>query len=260
MHVDSFAPGAFSFVDLSAHDMAAIIPWYAALFDWTYKAEDTAGGPPYGMFWKDGRIAAGLGETAPELRAAGVPPLWNSYIQVEDVAATVAKVEAAGGTVMLAPMAVLDAGTMAVVADPQGAVVCLWQPDKHSGCGVVNEPGSFTWNELNTTDLAAAREFYGAVFGWTFEAMPGPTAMVTASNAGEMNCSMLEMNAQWEGMPPAWSVYFAVADCDATCAAIEASGGKVHVPPTDIPPGRFAVVADPQGAVFHIIRLAPHLA
>ena len=129
-------------------------------------AEQTGG---YRLAMKDGRPAAGM---MPQMQE-GQPTAWTTYVSVEDAEATAAAVKEAGGTVIVEPMEVMDLGTMAVFADPAGAVFGVWQPGTFPGAGLVNEPGAIAWNELNTRDLAGAKEFYGAVFGWDFRGHGG---------------------------------------------------------------------------------------
>ncbi len=253
----SYVPGTFCWVDFSAHDMNAAKSWYAELFGWEVAESDTQGGPPYAMFLKDGQVVAGLGQMNDEMKSAGVPPIWNSYVSVEDVAATAQRVEQHGGKVMVPPMKVLDAGWLAFFTDPTGAMFAAWQPGQHHGAQVVNEHGALSWNELATPDVEAAKGFYGEVFGWGYEAQAMPEFEYTSCKVGEnYNGGIMPMaGPQWEGVPPYWGVYFGVDDADAMADKVAKAGGKVVVPPTDIMPGRFAVVQDPQGGTFTIMKL-----
>jgi hypothetical protein len=156
-------------------------------------------------------------------------------------------------------MDVMDAGRMTVFADPVGAVIGLWQPNQHTGAQVANEPGTYCWSELITTDLEASKAFYGAVFGWGAEDQGPPGGPPTytewqlgGKSIGGMMAKSADMPAE---MPPSWGVYFAVADTDATVAKAQELGGSVFMGPTDIEPGRFAVLADNIGAVFNVLQL-----
>jgi predicted enzyme related to lactoylglutathione lyase len=155
------------------------------------------------------------------------------------------------------PFDVLGAGRMAVFADPTGAVLSVWQPLRHPGAGVVNEPGALCWNELTTRDVEAATRFYEAAFGWRGETTEYGSTTYTEWKLGERAIGgMIRMNDEWPADVPAhWMVYFAVEDADAAATKVEELGGTVPVAPTDTPAGRFAVVNDPQGALFSIIRL-----
>jgi uncharacterized protein len=253
-----YAPGTPSWVDLGTTDIAAAQGFYGPLFGWEFEDQhqDPDGQVVYCLAKLGGRNAAGLMEQPPGQRDMGVPPSWNSYVSVADADAATAKVEGAGGTVFMPPMDVMDAGRMSVFADPTGAVIGTWQPKQHLGAEVVNEPGALTWNELISPDVETAAAFYNQVFGWKHRTQQmGPMTYTEfllddQSIAGGMPPPM-------EGIPPMWGVYFAVADCDATVADAKRRGASVIAEPVDIPPGRFAVLADPQGAVFSVIKTNP---
>ncbi len=174
--------------------------------------------------------------------------------------ATAAAVSEAGGSVIAEPMDVMDLGTMAVFADPTGAVFGIWQPGTFPGAGVVNEPGALAWNELNTRDLEGAKAFYGAVFGWAFEDNDmGEAGTYTTIKLGEdMVGGILNMTERGvpDEIPAHWQVYFAVEDTDATVAQATERGGSVMVPPMEVPAGRFAILVDPHGASFAAIALS----
>ena len=251
--VESYAPGTPSWVDLASPDVAASPAFYGDLFGWSApELPPEAGG--YRMFLKDGAPVAGCGPIMME----GQPPAWTTYVSVTDADATVARVAGAGGTVFVPPMDVLDAGRMSVFADSTGAACALWQPKDHPGAGLVNEPGTLVWNELSTRDPAAAIAFYGHVFGWE-----GATADMGGADYTEWKLDgttiggMMERPAE---MPPEvpdyWLTYFGTDDCDATVASAVSGGATVIVPATDIPPGRFAILVDPNGATFAVIRMA----
>jgi hypothetical protein len=182
-----------------------------------------------------------------------------TYVNVDSADDAAAKVEANGGTVFMAPMDVMDAGRMAVFADSLGAVIGLWQPGQHTGAQVVNEPGTYCWSELISPDIEASKAFYGAVFGWgAADQGPegGPVAYVEWQLGGRSIGGLLPKQPEMPAdMPPFWGVYFAVADADATVARAQELGGTLHMPPTDIDPGRFAMLADPAGAMFNVLAL-----
>lgn len=245
-----YAPGTPAWIDLSSPDVEASKAFYGSLFGWD--VEDMgpdAGG--YCMFKLRGRYVAGLGP----LQSEGHPPAWGTYVSVADADDTIAKVKQAGGTVVLEPTDVFDAGRMAIFADPTGAFLSVWQPKNHIGAQIANEPGSFGWNELNTRDPNAAKAFYRAVFGWEpVDHAMGPTTYTEWKSGGRSVAGMLDMNPNVPAeVPPHWLVYFGVEDADAAVAAVQSKGGSLFVGPIDIPQGRFAVVSDPQGAVFAVI-------
>lgn len=157
------------------------------------------------------------------------------------------------------PTEIIGFGHMAVFADPTGAPISVWQPLSHIGAGLVDEPGTLCWNELTTRQPDLAIPFYRSVFGWT--PAPRPMGAVTYTEwklSDRTIAGMMPMDASWpEGIPSHWMVYFATADTDTSAARVTELGGRVSVPPTDIPPGRFAVVNDPHGAVFSLLTIDP---
>ncbi|MCC7077026.1 MAG: VOC family protein [Acidimicrobiia bacterium] len=256
-HVTSYRPGQFSWVDLATTDPGTSRDFYTALFGWDYEDEDAGGGIVYTTYSKDGLHVAGMGAMPDAMRDAGVPSMWQSYVTVDDAdAAGKRAVELGGATPMGEAFDVMDAGRMAVVIDPQGAMFRVWQPRDHIGAQLVNEPGSFCWNELLTTDANAAEEFYAALFGWKFTTSDTDGMTYTEiTNDGDVNGGIMAHSEEMGPMPAHWGVYFAVSACDESVARVAELGGGIHVPPTDIPPGRFAVVSDPVGAVFDLIEL-----
>lgn len=192
------------------------------------------------------------------LMQEGQPTAWSSYVAVADAAATAAAVKENGGSVVVEPMDVMGMGHMAVFTDPTGAFFGIWQPGTFAGAERVNEPGTLAWNELNTRDPEAAKAFYGAVFGWSFEDHDmGGMGTYTEWKLGEDSIGgMIGMgNTQMPAEVPAhWLVYFAVESTDAAVETVKSSGGNVAFGPIDIPAGRFAVVTDPLGAAFAVIQ------
>ncbi len=183
-------------------------------------------------------------------------------MSVADAEEAAAKVTAAGGTVVVAPMDVMDIGRMAVFADPTGAVFGVWQPKSFTGADLVNEPGSFCWNEVLTRDAEAGKAFYAAVFGWTGRppAFAGaPTTYTVWELDGTQVGGMMQMTDEYFSaeIPSHWGVLFAVADADATVAKPPALGATVTNEPMDMPIGRFAGLIDPQGASFTVMQPAP---
>jgi predicted enzyme related to lactoylglutathione lyase len=248
-----YAPGTPSWIDIGT-DVEPAKQFYGSLFGWT--AQDA--GPPeetggYGFFLKNGKMVAGYG---PQQNPG--PPFWTTYVSVADADEVAKKVEPAGGTVMMPPMDVMGAGRMAVFQDPQGAFISVWQPGDHKGAQLVNEPGSFSWNELNTRDAEGAKAFYTAVFGWDAVTHSGGPMPYTEFKVGDQSVAgMMPMPPMVPAeVPSHWLVYFAVDDADAAVAKAQELGGSVRMGPMDVPVGRFAILADPQGATFAAIRLA----
>lgn len=249
----SYAHGQFCWVDLMAEDMGGAKEFYGELFGWRCEDQDTQGGPAYGIFTLGGKQVAGLGQCD---ESQGMPPVWNSYINVDDCQAVTGKVESLGGKVIMPVMQVMDVGWTSLLQDPTGGMVALWQKNRHIGAQLTGDVGSFCWNELATRDVEKAREFYGKLLGWEFADNPGtPTQYYIIKNQGADNGGLMQMSEQWGDMPPCWSVYFTVADAEAAVETVKRKGGQVVVPPFDIPVGRMAVVADADGAVFDVIKL-----
>ena len=253
MDMDRYDHGVPSWVDVGTPDVDRAAAFYTDLFGW-----DIPEGPPetggYRIALLRGRTGCGVG---PQMNPG--PPVWMSYVNVDSADDTIAKVKANGGTVFVEPMDVMEAGRMAIFADPMGAVIALWQPNQHSGAQLVNEAGALCWNELITTDLQKSKQFYKAVFGWDAadQGPPGePPAYTEWKLADRSVGGMMPKNDQMPAeMPPNWGVYFAVSNADATAQKAKELGGALLFGPTDIEPGRFAVIADNVGAVFNVLTL-----
>jgi predicted enzyme related to lactoylglutathione lyase len=242
-------------VDLQTTDQPAAKAFYSGVFGWTYDDQPMDAGAVYSIAKiGDGQVTA-IAPQSPELKAAGMPPVWNTYLAVDSVDDATAKVAAAGGTVAMAPFDVMGAGRMSFVMDPGGAAVALWQAGQHIGATLVNEPGTVTWNEL-ITDNPAAVPFYEQVLGVTTSTADMGEDKYTMFEAGGQQVAGT-MPPQMSGVPNHWHVYFAVSDADATAAKIKQLGGSVIVEPFDTPIGKMAVVADPQGAVFSLFQAQP---
>lgn len=254
MHtIDKYPDGVFNWVDLSTPDPAGAKAFYSGLFGWDAQDLPIDTGGVYTMMFIDGHSVAGMGEHQPEMKAQGIPAFWTSYVKYDDVDSVAARVEDAGGTLMMPPMDVMDQGRMAMFQDPAGAVVGIWQPGAHQGAGMVNSPNTLVWTELQTTDKEAAKAFYGKVFGWTFA--EDETGYVGCSTDNRMQAGMMEIQESWGPTPPNWAVYFLVEDVGAAASRAEELGGNVIVPKSRMGEmGDFAVIADPQGGVFTVAR------
>jgi predicted enzyme related to lactoylglutathione lyase len=252
---DAYEHGVPNWIDLSTTDVEGAKAFYTALFGW--EADDLPGdrGVPYTMFRKDGRSVAGGGPMQPDLAKQGVPPMWKSYVNVDSVDDTVAKVVAAGGSVTVPAMDVMSEGRMAFVTDPSGAAIGLWEPRDHKGAQLVNEHGTLTWNELMTDDLDSAKAFYSAVFGWVAQTdqMPDGRDYTTFKVGDDLAAGMMAKTPDMEPMPDVWGIYFAVDDCEAAVAKAVELRGTVVAAPFDTPIGKMAVLADPQGATFALV-------
>jgi predicted enzyme related to lactoylglutathione lyase len=252
----SYEPGTPSWVDLGTPDLGASVSFYEDLFGWSIpegpNSEQTGG---YRQAMRGGKPVAGL----MPLMQEGQPPAWSSYVSVDDADATSAAVKEAGGTVMAEPMDVMDLGRMAIFADPAGAVFGVWQPGTFAGAGLVNEPVSISWNELETRDPDGAKEFYGAVLGWTAKDVEMGEMTYTEWHRADdaLIGGMADIRGRMpDEVPPHWMVYFAVSDCDAIAEKAKELGGGLDFGPMDIPAGRLAALHDPHGAHFAVIALS----
>ena len=250
-----YAQGTPNWADVQTTDPSAAKAFYGSLFGWTFDDRQSPdGGGVYSMAMLNGETVAAVAPMPPSA-PEGMPPVWNTYIAVDDVDASVGKVGPAGGQVMMPGFDIGDAGRMAFIADPTGAAVALWQAKQHVGATLVNETGTVIWNELITDKPESALSFYQAVVGITHSTMemaPGQNYMLLkVGDADVGGC----MEPPMPGVPNHWHVYFAVDDADATAAKPSAEGGQVVQEPFDIPAvGRSAVLSDPQGAVFSVLK------
>lgn len=246
----SFVPGEFCWIELATTDEAAAKEFYLPLFGWTNVDSPIPGDGVYVMLKKDGRDVGALYENK------NVPPAWLSYVWVANADESAEKAKSLGGTVVMPPFDVMGIGRMAVVQDPAGAKFAIWQALGPSGVGVTGEAGALCWNELTTTDLAGSETFYTSLFGWSAKHGTGGGMEYTELSVGGTGIGgMMAMPAMMEGMPSHWIPYFAVDDADAITNDAKSHGAEAYGP-HDIPNvGRFAVINDPQGARFAIVKL-----
>ena len=252
--IDTHDPGSICWIDLASTDAAGAEQFYCELFGWTATEplENTGG---YRMLLHDGLQVAGLAPVWGDTDGS----VWSTYVASADADQTCAAAAQNGGEVVMDAMDVLEAGRMAVLRDPAGAQVSVWQPGEHRGYEVHGEPGAPIWSELMTRDLAAARAFYQAVFGWSAQQQDFDGVPYTVWKRREQPVAgALEMDERWpEAAEPRWMVSIATADCDATARRCRELGGSVWHPPGDIGPGRCALLEDPAGASFSVIALHP---
>lgn len=269
MITTSNTPNLPGWIDLGSPDPAASAEFYRKVFGWSAESaggadQEQSGGEQEGqdfeyfMLNKDGKPVGGLGGLQdPKAKSA-----WTVYVRVADIDAKVNNCETAGGTVRVPAMSVGGAGSLAQLTDPTGAEFALWQPGDFAGVGRACEDDSLLWIELYTRDPAGAKRFYGELFGWQTDpfSMPEGTYDMWTTNPGvgtEAFGGMMQLNDDIPVPGDMWIPYFMVADTDATVARIAEAGGKVLMPATDTPPGRLAVVTDPFGAHFNLLKPAP---
>lgn len=248
------APGAPNWVDLGTPDLESAKRFYTELFGWTAHPSLVPEAGGYTIFTKDGKAVAGAGPLFAEGQAAA----WSTYIATLDADAVAIRVATAGGTVLMTPFDVLKEGRMGVFLDQAGARFSVWQPINMPGAELFNAPGALVWNELTTRDPEGSKVFYNSVFGWAAKDNAfGPVTYTEWQVEGRSVAGMMPMVGEaWPpDMPAHWMVYFAVEDCDVAAGKAADLGGEVSVPPNDLPQGRFAVLNDPQGGVFSIIKM-----
>jgi predicted enzyme related to lactoylglutathione lyase len=276
---DGYIPGVPCWIDTSHPDPTSAVAFYSGLFGW--ECEDVMPPGSASSYFiarlRGGDVAAisAIPDGAPQ-RAT-----WNTYVWVENADETASRVRDAGGNVLMDPFDVMDAGRMAVCADPEGAVFSVWQPKAHKGARIVNEAGALNFNGLNTRAVEDAKSFYGSVFGWQTIELDGGAGMWTLPGYGDHleqgNPDLRKQQAQvgapagfedvvasinpitddQPDVPPHWSVTFGTDDADATAAKATELGGQVVVPPFDAPWVRTTVIADPQGATFIANKFVP---
>jgi predicted enzyme related to lactoylglutathione lyase len=254
--VESYPHGAFSWADLATSDPEAAKQFYTALFGWTFEDTPAGGGAIYTMFFLNGKPVAGLLEIGQEQAAAGVKPHWASYVTVEDVDATTGQVAFLNGAVISPPFDVLDSGRMSVVRDATGATLSLWQPGTHAGAAYAAGPGVPGWRELYTEDVDAAAEFYKGLLGWSAAVGTNEGIYHAGCYVGEQPVALI-MPLEWlaESAPdlkPIWLLYVGVEDVPACAGHVQEMGGAVLRGPTEFSGYPYALVSDPQGAVFFI--------
>jgi uncharacterized protein len=251
----TFVAGAPAWVDLSSTDPAASRDYYAKLFGWKVDvaADPAAGG--YALATIEGKNVAAIGGT----QDPNAPSAWMVYIGTTDAEATAKKIEAAGGKVVAPPFDVMDQGRMAVFQDPTGAFISVWQPKAMQGADVMNAPNTYAWAELNARGVDKADDFYPKVFGWTTKKSPmgaGQGDYTEFQQQGESIAGGMEMMPMVPAeVPSYWQIYFGVADVDKAFKKAIDLGAKELVEPVDFPGGRFAIVQDPQGAVFGLMKM-----
>ncbi|MBA3752338.1 VOC family protein [Candidatus Dependentiae bacterium] len=250
--ITAHQPGTFCWTDLATTDAEGAKKFYTNLFGWTFEDTPAGEGMTYTMLKLDGNEVAALSQHADQ------PPHWNTYIAVENVDETVAQAKSLGAQVFMEAFDVMDVGRMAMIQDPTGAMVFLWQPRKHAGSTIVGEPGALCWTELATHDREKASEFYTKLFSWKALTNEVNNTTYTVFMSGEkMVAGMFSIDEQWkQDIPSHWAVFFGVENCKESIEKAVSTGGHVIVEPTPVENfGCFAVLQDPQGATFGIVAM-----
>ncbi|MWA06056.1 hypothetical protein F8568_038050 [Actinomadura sp. LD22] len=254
-----YAPGMPTWAELSTPDLEASKRFYSALFGWSYLTVAAESLGDYEMCTLGGT----QGPQIASMQAMAddtLPPSWTCFFRTADVAATVSAVRSAGGRALTDPVQVAQMGRLAMFADPEGASFAVWQPYEYKGAEATGEPATMCWVELACRDIEQARSFYRAVFNWrAVDHRHNVPAYTVFKLVDEAVAGMIRIEDSWPAhQTPHWIPYFAVADCDASAALAADFGARIHVSPSDIPPGRIAAMTDPVGARLVIITLAGH--
>ena len=259
MNITAYPPGMFSWAEVATPDTGASTAFYTGLLGLAATEMQTEDGSWYTILKKGDRDVCGLyGMSEEEMqRFNGGRAVWRSYFTVGDADDALTRVRSLGGTVIHEPIAIGTDGRLAVAQDPTGGVFTMWEPRDHFGAQVIREPGALAWAELYTRDTHAAASFYAGLFGWhanTTQSADGGTYTEYQLN-GESAAGMIAIRDEWGPMPAHWSVYFEVADLDASRAAAGEVGGAELMPPMQVEGvGRFVFLQDPQGGIAALIQ------
>jgi predicted enzyme related to lactoylglutathione lyase len=249
--------GNFCWIDLSTKDPAQAKRFYGELFGWSFTDNPGPEGMTYTMVQHLGKNVAGMfKEDSPE-----VHPHWNAYVRVKNADETVEKAKKAGGKIISPNNSgkawdVMDQGRMALLQDPSGAIVGIWEGKKHTGAEVFEQPSTLAWNEILTNDTAKAKEFFPKVFGWKVHDEKEMHYTLFMQGEPEYHTGgLMQIDPNWGPVPPAWHTYFAVENADKSVEKAKKLGARVNHGPMDIPNvGRFAMLMDPGHAPFSIIQ------
>lgn len=254
MSTTEIPAGAPCWIDLMTSDPAKAREFYTALFGWTYEEGDQEKYGGYIMAFKDGKSVAGLMHRTED---SGYPDIWSTYLRVDDIDATVAAATEAGGVSFMPPMEVPEQGKMAMLGDPSGAAVGVWEFGGHTGFQTHDVPGAAVWHELHSKNYQAAVKFYQDVFGWNTSVMSDtPEFRYTTLGEGrEALAGIIDASVYLpDQVPSNWQVYFQVDDADATIATALTLGATIVNPAEDSPFGRIAGLSDPTGAMFKLCQ------
>jgi hypothetical protein len=254
-NVDTHAPGSFTWIELATKDQKAARDFYTSLFGWTVNESPMGPDFTYYTFQIDGRSTAAAYQITPEMQSKGVPPHWGIYVAVTSADEAAAKATAAGGKVLAGPFDVMDFGRMAVLQDPTGATINVWQAKTHHGVQVAGEPGTFCWADLSTPDAPAAAKFYKDVFGWDAVEGEDKSGYLHIKNGESFIGGIPPAEHRNPNVPPHWLAYYLVKDADAATEKAKGLGAQVFFGPMTMEGvGRWTVLADPQGAVFAVFQ------
>jgi predicted enzyme related to lactoylglutathione lyase len=248
--------GSPCWADLWTSDVAGSRAFYAEVFGWEAQ-EPNPQFEGYFMFTRDGvPVAGAMGDMG------GMPATntWKLYLNTDDLSKALQVATAEGAQLLLPAIPVADLGSQAVLIDPNGGHLGIWEPGTFPGFTVLGEHGAPSWFELQTRDYLGATHFYRSVFHWEIEEtdavaenVPFRYALVRNPDAeGELAGIMDASSFLPEGSPARWSIYWEVDDPKETAATVAKLGGTVVAAPEETPYGRIATVADPFGAEFKL--------
>ncbi|MGW0389836.1 VOC family protein [Streptomyces sp. NPDC003042] len=250
-------PGTPCWVGLMAHSLEGTEAFYCDLFGWEYERGPGQLGP-YVRAFLDGQEVAGIGQLPPDRH---LQVAWTTYLATDDADSTAESIRACGGTVAVGPLDAENAGRMAICSDPLGAIFGIWQAEAHVGARLYGVPGTRVWNELVTQDTSTVGKFYEHVFGHETERHSAASAdfdYLTLCLDGE---PVAAIHGVGRSLPhdrgPHWMTYFEVEDTDAAAVRVSELGGRIVTPPREGLIGRLSTVADPEGAVFALVRSRP---
>ena len=251
-------PGEFCWAELYTQNMENAVPFYQSLFGWQTKTVPIDTNQNYTFFNVGEKGIAGGFEINSEMKAHNFSPQWNSYILVEDIQKSVAKAKSLGAEVLKDVSDVMDMGKMAILTDPTGAIISLWQNLKPTANESLSKltPGTIGWNELITSDIEKATEFYSKLFNWSPEVeefQPGST-YTTFLNNGIPVAGMVKY-MEGGAVGSRWSVYFTVDNIEESMNIAVDNGADICFAPIDIEGvGRFTMVRDPEEVFFSIME------
>jgi predicted enzyme related to lactoylglutathione lyase len=247
--------GSFCWLELATTDTTGAKNFYTNLFGWT--ATDMPMGPDmtYTMFKNGGNDVGGAYKLMKDQIDAHVSPHWMPYVRVESVDASAAKAVELGATQIVPPTDIPNVGRFALVEDPTGAHISIFQLGQHRGFSGFGDPGALCWADLNTPDAEKSAAFYGKWLGWTFEAgSDGYRHVMNGDKDNMIGGIPPHMHAPPE-TPAHWLSYFHVTDCKAIAEKAAKLGASTMMPANLMDNvGTLAVLADPQGAAFALYQ------
>jgi predicted enzyme related to lactoylglutathione lyase len=255
-NIEKHPAGSFCWIELHTSDQPAAKKFYNSLFGWEAHDNPMGDAGVYTMFRLQGRDAAAGCSLRPDERSHGIPSYWMLYITVDNTDSAVTKAKQLGGKILAPAFDVMDAGRMAVVQDPTGAIFRPWQPNKNNGIQIAQVHGTLCWADLSTPDAKRASAFYSGLLGWQLTADPkDPSGYLHIKNGEHFIGGIPPAAHRQPEVPPHWLAYFQVDDVDACANKAKGMGAKLYLPPMSMEGvGRFSVIADPQGAVFAIFK------